>query len=107
MLTGHGGLETAIAALRNGAFDYMTKPIDFDELEINLKRALEKRNMKRLLDAYFHDLEMAHVQLKEEGDRLEVVLKNPVVASNGALKAELEKLRDNLARIAPTVRPAS
>src|ERR1039457_1615805 len=43
IMTGHGGLETAIQAMRNGAFDYMTKPIDYDELEINLKRALEKK----------------------------------------------------------------
>jgi signal transduction histidine kinase/HPt (histidine-containing phosphotransfer) domain-containing protein/BarA-like signal transduction histidine kinase len=45
MITGHGGTDTAIQALRGGAFDYITKPINFDELEIALSRALEKQRV--------------------------------------------------------------
>jgi len=105
MLTGHGGLETAIAALRHGAFDYMTKPIDFDELEINLKRALDKRAMKRQLDAYVHDLEQAHRRLKEEGERLDVLLSHPEVQSSDRLQEEIRKIKDILVKLVPASRP--
>jgi len=54
VITGHGGIDTAIDALRQGAFDYITKPINYDELQIALKRALDKQNLlaenRRLLE---------------------------------------------------------
>ncbi|MBF0595020.1 MAG: response regulator [Candidatus Omnitrophica bacterium] len=95
ILTGHGGLETAIEALRKGAFDYMTKPIDFDELEINLKRALEKRTMKRQLDQYVADLEAANSKLKVQADQLSAVGKlsaGVAVEMNKALTAIASRL---------------
>ncbi len=44
-ITAYGSLETAIAALRLGASDYILKPIDFDELLVKLKRLLEFRKL--------------------------------------------------------------
>jgi len=41
MLTGYGTVETAIEALKLGAFDYVTKPFKVDELLITVQRALE------------------------------------------------------------------
>jgi DNA-binding NtrC family response regulator len=41
MLTAYGSVETAIEALKLGAFDYVTKPFKVDELLITVKRALE------------------------------------------------------------------
>ena len=43
IITAYGSLETAIAALRSGASDYILKPLEFDELLIKLKRLLEIR----------------------------------------------------------------
>jgi len=37
VITAYGSLETAISALRNGASDYILKPIEFDELLIKVK----------------------------------------------------------------------
>lgn len=42
LITGHGGVDSTIQALREGAFGYLQKPIDYDELEIEIKKALEK-----------------------------------------------------------------
>lgn len=53
MLTGHGSIDTAIEAIRVGAFDYVVKPCPFDELQIRIERALENRSLKertRLLE---------------------------------------------------------
>lgn len=45
MLTGHGTLESAIEAMKAGAFDYLTKPCNLSELEITLQKALEQRKL--------------------------------------------------------------
>ncbi len=57
MLTGYGTIESAVEAIRMGAFDYMTKPVIDDELNIAIQRALgqrkiveENRNLKAQLD---------------------------------------------------------
>ncbi len=44
MLTAYGSVETAIEALKLGAFDYVTKPFKVDELLITVQRALQYRN---------------------------------------------------------------
>jgi DNA-binding NtrC family response regulator len=46
MLTGHVDMKTAIRAMRLGAFDYLTKPIDPDELLVVVRRAIETRAMR-------------------------------------------------------------
>ncbi len=45
IITAFGSLDTAISALRNGASDYLLKPIEFDELLIKIKRLFEVRNL--------------------------------------------------------------
>ena len=46
MLTAYGSVETAIDALKLGAFDYVTKPFKVDELLITVQRALEYRRAR-------------------------------------------------------------
>ena len=47
VITAYGSIETAVAAIREGAYDYLTKPLDDQHLAVVLKRALDHR---RLLD---------------------------------------------------------
>lgn len=47
MLTAHASLDTAIKAVRHGAYDYLHKPIDSGELFVALERCLEKRRLER------------------------------------------------------------
>ncbi len=46
IMTAFGSLETAIAALRAGAYDFVTKPVDLDLLSISLNRALQHRHLQ-------------------------------------------------------------
>ena len=46
IMTAFGSLETAIAALRAGAYDFVTKPVDLDLLTISLERALQHRHLQ-------------------------------------------------------------
>jgi two-component system response regulator PilR (NtrC family) len=45
VVTAYGSLDTAIAALRSGASDYILKPVEFDEMIIKIKRLLEMKNL--------------------------------------------------------------
>lgn len=61
LMTGYGGPDTGIEALRAGAFDLLTKPLLDQELEMSLQRALsqrrvveENKNLRAQLDQKFH-----------------------------------------------------
>jgi len=43
VITAYGGSAAAIEAMRRGAYDYLTKPFDLDEVQLTLKRALRQR----------------------------------------------------------------
>ncbi|RJP86292.1 MAG: sigma-54-dependent Fis family transcriptional regulator [Desulfobacteraceae bacterium] len=45
MMTGHGSIETAVASMRQGAYDYITKPFDHDALMLRLEKALERSSL--------------------------------------------------------------
>ncbi len=85
VLTGKSSLETAVAALRHGAFDYLTKPCTLVELEALLSRVAEKRELTNLLRALKRQLQRA------EGSR-------QLVGDSPAMK----KVRALIAKVAPT-----
>ncbi len=49
MLTGYASLESAVAALRSGAYDYLIKPSDVEELRATVGRAIERRRLRQRL----------------------------------------------------------
>lgn len=63
LITGYASLETAITAIKEGAYDYITKPCKLDEIKIAVENAIEKARLlrenkdlvERLRDAY-HEL---------------------------------------------------
>ena len=46
ILTAYGTVENAVKAMRLGAFDYISKPVDLDELDLLLERIIENKNLK-------------------------------------------------------------
>jgi len=46
IMTAYSSVETAIEALKKGAYDYLTKPLDFDKLRLVLERAMEHTQLK-------------------------------------------------------------
>jgi len=60
LITGHASAETAVRAMKEGAFDYITKPLNFEELRMILAKAVEKKRLlsenvylkKQLRDKY-------------------------------------------------------
>jgi two-component system NtrC family response regulator len=85
VLTGKSSLETAIAALRHGAFDYLTKPCRLIEIEALLKRVVEKKRLEQKNRALEHQ-----VRRLEGSQRL--------IGSTPAM----QKVRMLIERVAPT-----
>ena len=50
ILTGHGTVRSAVAAMKDGATDYLTKPLDTEELQVVVEKALELRRLNRELE---------------------------------------------------------
>lgn len=46
MMTAYGNVETAVESMRRGAFDFLTKPVSLEKLEILIKRALQSRRIE-------------------------------------------------------------
>jgi two-component system NtrC family response regulator len=85
VITGKSSLETAVAALRHGAFDYLTKPCKLAELEALLERVAEKR-------ALTYKYRAAKRQLERLEGAPQLVGSSP----------QMEQVRSLIARVAPT-----
>jgi two-component system, NtrC family, response regulator HydG len=46
IMTAYSSVETAVTALKAGAYDYLTKPLDFDKLKLTIERAMEHQRLK-------------------------------------------------------------
>ena len=85
ILTGHGSIDSAVDAMRHGAYDFLTKPLNLDQLGMIVKRALESREMK-----------VQHEQLKQE------------LADSTSLKemigksAAMQKVQELIRKVAPS-----
>lgn len=59
ILTAYGTIENAVKAMRLGAFDYISKPVDLDELDLMIERIIENRNLRS-------EIQILKGQLKEK-----------------------------------------
>jgi two-component system NtrC family response regulator len=85
VLTGKSSLETAVAALRHGAFDYLTKPCKLVELQALLARVAEKRQLTN-----------KYLAIKRQLERIEG--KSQLIGTS----ALMERVRKLIAKVAPT-----
>lgn len=58
MMTAHGGVDSAVRAMKLGAHDYVSKPFDVEELKLTIRKALETRALRRDVDRF--QVEAAH-----------------------------------------------
>ncbi|GMV03976.1 MAG: sigma-54-dependent Fis family transcriptional regulator [Gemmatimonadota bacterium] len=89
MITAFASVDTAVRTLKLGAFDYVTKPVDPDELSHLVRRAVEQRRLKE-----------ENVQLRETID--EFVAGDVIVGDSPPMKKVME-LAENVAKTDATV----
>lgn len=82
MLSGHGTIETAVEAIKKGAFDFIPKPPDLNRLLITLRNALDKKN-----------LATENKVLKKA-----VKLQNQMIGES----APMQEVKDMIEKVAPT-----
>ncbi|GBF11266.1 sigma-54-dependent transcriptional regulator [Tepidibacillus infernus] len=70
MLTGHGTVETAIDAMKSGAYDYLTKPYNLAELDVIIQKALEKKQL-------FEENKRLKEVMQIEGMQFEIIGEHP------------------------------
>ena len=84
MMTGHGSVASAVEAVRLGAYDYLAKPVDVDELALSVERALRETSLRR---------ELARLRADAgEGARARIVGRS----------APMRRLFELIERVAPT-----
>lgn len=72
IITAYGSLETAIAALHHGAFDYILKPVEFDDLLHRIRRLIEHRRLAR-------ENALLRQELQQKYDFDAIIGKSPVM----------------------------
>ena len=83
IMTAYSSIETAVGALKTGAYDYLTKPIDCDKLRLTIERATER------------------LKLKEENQRLRLSLKDQFDRQNIIARSSgMTQLLDTVAQVA-------
>jgi DNA-binding NtrC family response regulator len=85
LLTAHGSVETAIQAMKRGAYDYLAKPFQFAELEAHVHKAAEKARLARRERQWVE-------QLRYESPRYRLVGSSPA----------MRRVVELLERVAPT-----
>ena len=86
VLTGHGSIDTAVEAMRKGAYDFLTKPLNLDRLTLIVKRALQGR-----------ELSLQHRLLQEE---LQELQGKKVFESIIGKSSQMQKVFDMIKRVA-------
>ncbi len=80
IMTAFGTIETAVQAIKEGAFDFITKPFDMDHLLVLIRRALEQKRLFR-----------ENILLKEERSTKEGL--PTIIGSSALMKSLIEKVR--------------
>lgn len=85
LITAYSSVETAVEALKKGAYDYLTKPLDFDKLKIILERAMEHVHLKE-------ENRILKESLGRQFDRRSIIGHSP----------KMNKVLETIAQVAPT-----
>jgi signal transduction histidine kinase len=90
VLTGYASLESAIQAMRQGAYDYLVKPTDVEELKLTVARALDRQRLQRELAERVGELELANQQIH----RFNSELRHQVTEATEILQHKVDELAE-------------
>ena len=56
IVTAYGTIEMAVKAMKDGAYSYLTKPINYDELSLQVRHAVERRRLSQEVETLRHEV---------------------------------------------------
>lgn len=89
MISGHADIDTAVTALKDGAYDFISKPIDINRLITSVRNALDRKNL----------VQKANTLQKENSQLKKKVSKKYQMIGNSAA---LSKIQDMIEKVAPS-----
>jgi DNA-binding NtrC family response regulator len=94
VITGYGSVDTAVAAMKEGAYDYLTKPVDPEYMVRTIRKALERQKLRRqvvaLRDRFVQEAGLDRVVAISEPMRMILETINQVALSNATVLIEGE-----------------
>ena len=98
ILTGNASLDSAIEATNKGAFSYLLKPYDMEQLMLHIRRAIEKQEAQQIITRHNIELKRINAQLNESNRELtkEIVERQRAEEEKEKLIVEL---KESLAKI--------
>ncbi|MHB8174667.1 MAG: helix-turn-helix domain-containing protein [Nitrospirota bacterium] len=97
VITGHASLDSAIKALRKGAFDYLLKPFEFDELKTAIDRALQKQSEEKLVRKLdYHKISKNYGLTKKEMEIIKIIVSD---GSSNATISENMSISKNTVKV--------
>ncbi|MDH3216709.1 MAG: sigma-54 dependent transcriptional regulator [Candidatus Krumholzibacteria bacterium] len=79
VITAYGTVDVAVEAMKAGAFDFVTKPFDADELVVKVKRALEQYALKEKVSRLSQETAMLRREIKGHFDDSQIVGDSPAL----------------------------
>ncbi|MBP5476670.1 MAG: sigma-54-dependent Fis family transcriptional regulator [Paludibacteraceae bacterium] len=70
MISGHATVETAVEALKKGAFDFLEKPIDLNRLLVTTKNALDRRRLQSEVNTHTEEVRKLRRQLSRQNEMI-------------------------------------
>lgn len=70
VITAHGSIETAVEAMKEGAYDFITKPVDANHFDIVVRKALEREGLKRELELFSEDADKRYRLVVGKSDKM-------------------------------------
>lgn len=104
LMTGYASLESAVAAVNIGAYDYIMKPIEFAQLRLAVQRALEKQELQRSRQRLLEELQDKNDQLSRRVAELHALYETGLALSEAD---DLQQLLTRIIELALAVTHAS
>ncbi len=92
IITGHGTIDTAVGCMKNGAYDFITKPFQIDQFLLTINRAVEKRVLEQKARLYEEEKLRNLYDLNLEKSRLKTIINcmaNGVMVTNRNMEVVL------------------
>ena len=82
VITAHGSIEAAVEAMKEGAYDFITKPIDANHFDIVIRKALERAGLKREVELFSEEADKRYRLIIGKSEKMKAAVETARKAAN-------------------------